>query len=145
MHFSSLLGGNGAKLVQVQPLLSWSKSVQKIMIIDNKEAHCASDRLLCRSSVMFLYMNDHNKAKHCKYSKENRNYCVFCVCFMIMQIACDYFVTCYETTMTCLCTIWLIYTRTNLMYIGGVNRLRVRSQLWSWSAGWLWWNAHSHL
>ena len=57
------------------------------------------------------------------------------VCFvcgpMIMQVACDYFVTYYETTMTYLCTIWLIYTRTNLMYIGGVNRLRVRSQLWS--------------
>ena len=29
------------------------------MIIDNKEAHYASDRLLFRSSVMILYMNDH--------------------------------------------------------------------------------------
>ena len=75
------------------------------MIIDNKEAHYASDRLLCRSSVMILYMNDHNKAKHCECSKANRNYCAFCVCFVIMQVACDYFVTCYEITVTCLCTI----------------------------------------
>ena len=51
------------------------------MVIDNKEAHYARDRLLCRSSVMILYMNDHNKAKHCLWMQQSKQklLCALCV------------------------------------------------------------------